>query len=397
MPQSSYLPRTALALLCAAALVGIACTATPPPAPRSAAPAAGGPTIEFLGAATLATDRPYANTRIGGLSGLVRDPARGVYYALADHAGDTGPARYYTLEVDLAGGRLAPDGARVVAVSELFGTGGEPLPADEVDPEGIALAEEGGLWVSSEGRARDGVAPFVDLFGRDRRRLRSLRVPDHFLPRTAAGGTGDGAEVVYGVRHNKVFEGLARSPDGRYLWVGTEDALVQDGPAASPAAGSRARLLRWDLDDPEAAPVELVYPLGPVPEPSPTGGLEVNGLVELLALDDRRLLALERSWVAGGRHGVLLHLVDPAGATEVTGVASFAEAPGPVMPVAKTLLLDLGCLAGPAGRPLHLDNLEGMAWGPDLPGGDRTLLLVSDDNFNPDEQVTQILAFRVSG
>jgi hypothetical protein len=33
-----------------------------------------------------------------------------------------------------------------------------------------------------------------------------------------------------------------------------------------------------------------------------------------------------------------------------------------------------------------------MCWGPTLPNGNRTLLFVSDDNFNP-RQITQFLAF----
>jgi hypothetical protein len=42
----------------------------------------------------------------------------------------------------------------------------------------------------------------------------------------------------------------------------------------------------------------------------------------------------------------------------------------------------------------RVDNLEGMAFGPDLPNGNRSLVLVSDDNFSP-IQVTQFLAFEL--
>jgi len=38
--------------------------------------------------------------------------------------------------------------------------------------------------------------------------------------------------------------------------------------------------------------------------------------------------------------------------------------------------------------------LEGIAFGPELPDGDRTLVLVSDDNFLPIQQ-TQIVALRL--
>ena len=50
------------------------------------------------------------------------------------------------------------------------------------------------------------------------------------------------------------------------------------------------------------------------------------------------------------------------------------------------LLLDLEALG------VDLDNLEGMTWGPRLPTGQPTLILVSDNNFSG-RQVTQFLAF----
>ena len=42
--------------------------------------------------------------------------------------------------------------------------------------------------------------------------------------------------------------------------------------------------------------------------------------------------------------------------------------------------------------PPPLDNTEGMCWGPRRPDGRRTLVVVSDDNFNA-RQVTQFAAF----
>jgi hypothetical protein len=41
-----------------------------------------------------------------------------------------------------------------------------------------------------------------------------------------------------------------------------------------------------------------------------------------------------------------------------------------------------------------LDNFEGMAFGPALADGSRSLLVVSDDNFSP-RQRTSFLIFRV--
>jgi hypothetical protein len=43
---------------------------------------------------------------------------------------------------------------------------------------------------------------------------------------------------------------------------------------------------------------------------------------------------------------------------------------------------------------VKLDNIEGISWGPRLANGNRTLVLVADNNF-ADNQVTQFLAFEV--
>ena len=39
-----------------------------------------------------------------------------------------------------------------------------------------------------------------------------------------------------------------------------------------------------------------------------------------------------------------------------------------------------------------IDNIEGMTFGPDLPNGQKSLILVSDDNFSSfSEQITQFI------
>jgi len=119
--------------------------------------------------------------------------------------------------------------------------------------------------------------------------------------------------------------------------------------------------------------------------PVPETQFATNGLVELLALDNRgTLLALERSFSTGVGNAIKLFLVDTRHATDVAGVEALAGAH--YRPVEKTLLLDFDDLG------LTLDNLEGMTLGPDLPDGRRSLVLVADDNFSA-TQVTQILAF----
>lgn len=333
--------------------------------------------LELLGEARLPRVLFFEGALVGGLSALAYDPGRGVYYALSDDRGQLGPARFYTLEIGLEDGRLLPDEIAVVGVTRLRDADGRPFAAGSIDPEGLALSSRGTLFLSSEGDADAGVAPFVREFGLDGAHRRDFALPAAYLP--------DG-ERRRGVRTNLGFEALTLTPDGGALFTAVENALVQDGPRAGLGRRSPARLLR--LDPAGGGPAgEYLYLTDPVAAPPLIPGtLTVAGLVELLALDGETLLALERSYSAGVGNAVRLYRVSLAGADPLAGRDRLDLAAEPVQPVSKCLLLDLGTLG------ISLDNLEGMTLGPLLADGRRTLVLVSDDNFNP-FQVTQVLAF----
>lgn len=64
-------------------------------------------------------------------------------------------------------------------------------------------------------------------------------------------------------------------------------------------------------------------------------------------------------------------------------------------PLPKRLVLDLDSVKDRFSEGFRrLDNYEGLSLGPQLPNGDRTLLVISDDNYN-NQQRTSLLAFRI--
>jgi hypothetical protein len=353
----------------------------------SSAPAAleRGPTtnLEFLGQAIVPTGTQFEGTEIGGLSGIAYDADRNVFYSLSDDPSQFDPARFYTLRVDVSEGPFDVGDVDFLDVTTLEAPDGQPFPALSLDPEGIALTKDDTLVVTSEGFANRLIDPFIREFELDGEFLGSLPVPEAFLPNAAA---------TRGVRQNLGFESAATPPNGRFLFTGTEAALVQDGPPATLAAGSPARLLRYNLQT-NRLDRQYLYWTDPIAEPSvPPTAFAVNGLVELLPLNNEFLLAMERSFSVGAPgtgNTIKLYRVGLPGATNIDGIASLAGVLGSVRPVEKTLLLDLDTLGIP------LDNVEGMAFGPDLPDGRRSLILVSDNNFAP-AQFTQFLLFAVS-
>jgi 3-phytase len=74
------------------------------------------------------------------------------------------------------------------------------------------------------------------------------------------------------------------------------------------------------------------------------------------------------------------------GATDVSGADSLARALDRIRAARKTPLMDLDELGIP------LDDVEGLTFGPRLPDGRRSVVLVSDDNFAA-SQFTQLLLF----
>ncbi len=357
---------TRLVVLLAIVLVAVA--------PAQAAPQT---ELEFLGQQTFPTATQFQGTAFGGLSSIAYDERRGVFYVLSD---DQVGARFYTLRIGVSAGAPA---VQILAVTTLRDAAGQPFASFSLDPEGLALTKDDTLVLTSEGFATRLIDPWVREFGLDGRQLGALPVPSAFLPNAGA---------TRGVRQNLGFESAATAPNGRFLFTGTEAALVQDGPPATVGAGSPARILRYNLQR-RVLDRQYVYWTDPIAEPPvPATQFAVNGLVELLPLNNQFLLAMERSFSVGAPGtGNTIKLYDVAlpGADDVNGFDSLALLLGGIQPVAKTLLLDLDVLGIP------LDNVEGMAFGPDLPDGRRSLILVSDNNFSP-AAFTQFLLFAVS-
>ncbi len=336
--------------------------------------------IEFIGETTFPTGYLFEGVEVGGLSGLAWDQPKGVYYALSDDRSQIAPARFYTVAIDVSDGSLDDGDVTFLAQTSLLDRSGQPYAELSLDPEGIALSRTRTLYVSSEGDTAVLQAPFVNEYSIDGALLDELFVPPAYVP------TADGSA---GIRQNAAFESLTVSPDGLRLTTATEAALFQDGPAADLVTGSPSRVVVYDTRTGRPTS-EYIYENERVTdEPIPADSFKVNGLVELLALDNRgSYLALERSFSVGVGNNVRLYHITTRRADSVWRLFSI-EGLDP-RPVTKDLVLDLTDLG------ITLDNLEGMALAPPLADGRTPLIIVSDNNFNPSGAFTQFLAFALN-
>lgn len=348
----------------------------------AASPVAGEVEVRVLGVETFATDFEAEGTLVGGLSGIDYDPATERWVALSDDRSENDPARFYELDV-----RYDEDGFETIdfdAVVTLLQGNGEPYPNAEdggnvPDTEAIRLDPATGVfWYTSEGSRELGIDPFLAATTRDGQLIAAPPVPALFRMNP---------EEEVGPRENLVFEGLSFAADGASLWLAMEGPLFEDGAEATFAQSATVRLT--NLDRTGAVLGQYAYEVDPIPvEPA---GFGTSGVTEILAIDDERFLIVERA-SAEDAEGVFTNYVrlyeaDVSGATDVNGVESLED--GEATPVAKRLVLDLN-----AEGIDPVDNVEGIAWGPELENGNRTLLLVSDNNFN-ETQVTEFIALEV--
>jgi 3-phytase len=339
---------------------------------------------ELIGTVSIPTGTQFEGTEIGGLSSITYDPARDVYYAISDDQGTIDPVRYYTLDIDLSDGQLDPGDITFLEVTTILDASGSPYTPGSLDPEGLVLAHEGSLYFSSEGFAArtPPVDPFINRMNLNGRHNRSLVIPNKFLP--------DGT-LTQGVRPNLGFESLNVTPDQETLVTASEGSLAQDGPAANLGQSSLARILEYRLSSGKPG-AEYVYVVNPVAEtPVPPDQFRVNGLVELLPLDNvGTMLALERSFSVGAEgagNTIWLYEIQTQEATDVSGKFSLLNQT--FTRVTKRLILNVEADLG-----IEPDNIEGMAFGPALPDGRLPLILVSDNNFAA-SQTTQFIVLAV--
>jgi len=321
----------------------------------------------------------------GGISGLTAREGGRELVGISDARFG---GRIYTFAVEDQGGSLRVTTLRGVSL-------GQVPDVSRPDHEGIALLPDGTLAVSAEGTGGEPrLPPSISIYGRHGDFVRHIQIPDKFIPEKTGPATR-------GARDDFGFESLTLSPDAGRLFTAAETALIQDGDPATFESGARTRILELvPRRDTFEAAREFAYDLEPVQKPPFVTRVAINGLVELLAVTRTILLALERGYVEDAqdpaRHRSVIRLfrVSLAGATDVSGMESLKDR-ADVVPVTKTLLLDLSGVEGlsPELAP-GLDNFEGMAFGPRLPDGRASLLLVSDDNFNQDQR-TWFLLFAI--
>ncbi|MFS8110724.1 esterase-like activity of phytase family protein [Rhizobium jaguaris] len=333
-----------------------------------------GISLSYLGEYDIPTGFVENGVEVGGLSGIDFDPSTGHYISISDDRSEKAPARFYDLDIDVSAAGLK--GVTVLDHVTLKDKNGQPFAIRTVDSESIRIGKDGIYW-SSEGDGKALLPPFVRVTNRDGSFVRELPLPAGFAPT---------ADKSSGIRDNLAFENLTFLSGGDLL-VGMESALYQDGLMTTLTNGALARLIRYDAATGEQK-AQYVYPVSPIPQAAAkAGGWSDFGMSEIVALDDRHALSIERGYAQDVGNSVVINMFDLDGATDVSNIPSLAKTDQRIVPVRKTQVMDLRALG------LRPDNIEGVTFGKAKDGTD-VLIFVADNNFNP-TQKTQFFAFKV--
>ncbi len=346
--------------------------------------------LKLLSVYEIPYDFLYKSTTVGGLSGIDYDPAKNQYYLICDDRSSINPARFYTAKIAL--GEKGIDSVSFTAVTALLQPNGQPFPDYKLaprlapDPEAMRLnARESLLVWTSEGERvvskSDTVLqdPAINAIG-----LNGLPKYSFYLPPNI-----HMQATPKGPRRNGVFEGLAFDREGRSMFVSMEEPLYDDGPRAGLGDTTGwIRIIRYDVASRKPV-AQYAYRIDAVAHaPEPPGAFIVNGVPDILFLDNTHLLVTERSYSTGHPGCTIkLYVADLRQATDVSNIASL-QGRQPFRPLTKTLLLNLDSLH------IYTDNIEGATFGPTLPNGHRSLVFVSDNNFEEKEK-TQFFLFEV--
>jgi glycerophosphoryl diester phosphodiesterase len=316
---------------------------------------------------------PTPSQPVEGFSGIVAGERDGEYLAIADNGfGNKANSfdfhiRAYVLRPDF---KTADGGMGAIGVGPFIEfsdpwqhigfpirneTGSRVLTGADLDPESIQRGPHGDLWVGDE------FGPWLLHFDADGRLLEA----PYPLPEGLVAATNPLSSGPVRVNNSRGIEAMAMTPNGRYLYVVLEGAVIGD------PVGSR-RVYEFDIHRGEFTARMADYHVE-----LEGNGTDAHFVADAQALEDRRLLILERDgFVARFRrvYEVDLREVGADGSLtkrEVVDLAAIPDPDGVSLPPIHTG--DVGL-----GDPFRVmcESIEALYV---LPG--RDLLLGCDNNF----------------
>jgi hypothetical protein len=336
--------------------------------------------FKFIGQYIIENNLRYNQTVIGGLSGIDYY-ADSVFYLLSDDKGEHGPPRFYKARINYS----KNEGIQKVKISDVtylhppngstFKASHAPVDTDKFlvsDAESIRYDKNTNhiLW-SSEGYNSKNMLtqPFIFVMDTAGTFINNISTAPVFRFDTMG---------KKGLQHNATFEALVLIPNSNNIIYCTEKCLLQDMGSVNDSLTP----IRMTIADKKSGTtlVQFAYELENV------FNNHSNGVTELLAISQDTFFVLERAYDKQKGNSVRLYRASvDDGVTDIKNNNSLKGEKYTVLK--KELLLDFSKTGAK-----YIDNIEGMTWGYPISENKKTILFISDNNFNS-SQITQLLLF----
>ena len=272
---------------------------------------------------------PVASGEYSGITHVKDD-----VYALVHDKSKGGGIHLFNIPIDKAGVVGA------IQAKEVHGNAGKAGGKDNEDI--VYVASSNTLYVSAEG---------------------DQSVREYTLEGEPTGISLEVPEDLKAIKSNAGFEALAFDSDRGYFWAATEKSLKEEG-----LQDNIIRLQRFCGTTPDS---RYLYMLGqPMASKEQTASAQVyvHGLSAMTAMEDGRLIMLEREVLVPG--GSIIEKALGAFTLSTLYIVDPLNDKGGILE--KKLLTRIVTSA------LNLANYEGMCLGPRLSGGRQALLLIAD-------------------
>jgi len=298
------------------------------------------------------------STLVGGLSGI--DYANGKYYLVCDDASNP---RYYEANIKI--NNLKIDTVAFTAVIKFNDSTAyldlEAIRYDKIS-KSVSITSEGSINLQKD----------PTFF-----RVNSFGIIDGFF------------EIPYALRatskqkprNNGTLEGLANSYDEKGYWIGMELPLKVDGPEPKVINTKSPVRITYIEARTKKPTKQFAYYLDKI-DKTPRGNFAVNGLTDILEYEKNQFIVIERSFSSGlGTQGNTIKLFSINATKANNTIAMDALATSSFTSAHKKLIFDFESVRNQL-TDKSVDNIEGLTFGPTLANGNKTLILVADNNFN---------------
>lgn len=334
--------------------------------------------LKFLDEFILEDSLSYKKSLIGGLSGV--DYANGFYYFVVD---DVKNPRYVISEIEFNKDTITSLGfLDVIFLNDSTETF---YKENALDLESI-FVDKKTLEVNlvSEGSIRRGKNPLVFSVDSTGMFKENYKIPDYFKANSSAKP-----------KHNATFESSSKSFDNKGFWVGMEGVLQADGEEPVVKDESSPIRITYFDNKTNTATKQFGYELDKIS--SLKGNVNLNGVTAILEFKKNEFFIVERAYKSGlGTYGntiKIYHTVIDESTTNILDINSLKKANYNI--AEKQLLFNFDTIKDELTKGI-IDNIEGITFGPILANGNKSLLLVSDDNFQKyGKQLNQFLLLEI--